>query len=77
MTEADWGLLAGMVLLMITIVIAAATGGTKAEYTPKREIAPVTGRNVFGFAAYCAYMFLPTTLHIKEAIQWHISRSRI
>lgn len=76
-TATDCGLLAGMLLLMIAVVIAAATGAAKAEYTPQWEIAPVTGRNVFGFTAYCVYLFLPTALHIKEAIQWHISRSRI
>lgn len=77
MTAADWGLVAGILLLMAAVVIAAAMGCTKAVFTPQWEIAPVAGVNCFGLAAYCAYLFLPTALHIKEAIQWHISRSRI
>lgn len=77
MTAADWALLAVMLALMIAVFIAAATGGAKAEYTPQWEIAPVTGMRILGLAAYCTYLFLPTALHIKEAIQWHISRSKI
>ena len=76
-TAADCVLLAVMLLLLAVVFIAAATGGTKAVYTPEWEIAPVTGMNGLGLAAYCAYLFIPTALHIKEAIQWHISRSRI
>ena len=77
MTAADWGLVAGILLLMVAVVIAAAMGCTKAVYTPQWEVAPVTGMHILGLAAYCAYLFIPTALHIKEAIQWHISRSRI
>ena len=77
MTAADWALLAVMLLLLIVVFVAAAIGGTKAVYTPQWEIPPVAGRNAFGLAAYCVYLFLPTALHIKEAIQWHISRSKI
>lgn len=77
MTAADWGLLAGILLLMVAVVIAAAMGCTKAVFTPLWEVAPIAGVSGFGLAAYCVYLFLPTALHIKEAIQWHISRSRI
>ena len=38
---------------------------------------PVTGIYAPGFIAYCAYLFIPSALHMKEAVQWHISRSRI
>lgn len=77
MTAADWGLLTTMLLLIISVIFAAAMGCTRAIFTPKWDIAPVTGVNGFGLAAYCTYLFLPTVLHIKEVIQWHISRSKI
>lgn len=77
MTGADWGLLIIMLLLIIAVIIAAAMGCTKATFTPKWEIAPVAGMNSFGLASYGVYLLIPTVLHIKEAIQWHISRSRI
>lgn len=77
MTASDWGLLAIMVLLIISVIIAAATGCTKAVFTPEWEIAPVAGVKSFGLAAYFVYLLIPTALHIKEAVQWHISRSKI
>ena len=70
MTVRDW------VLMALTAVLAAATifGGDKsAEYIPTLQIMPLT----WGFAAYCAYLLLPIALHLKEAITWHILRSRI
>ena len=51
--------------------------GAAAEFTPKLAIQPVTGIYAPGFIAYCAYLFIPSALHMKEAVQWHISRSRI
>lgn len=54
-----------------------ARGGTAASYTPVMEITPVTGWRLWGFGAYCVFLSLPTLLYIKEAVQWHISRSRI
>lgn len=70
MTASDW------VLLGLIAVLAAATifGGDKtAEFIPVLQIAPLT----WGFGAYCAYLLVPTALHVKEAITWHILRSRI
>ena len=70
MTASDW------VLLGLIAVLAAATifGGDKtAEFIPALQIAPLT----WGFGAYCAYLLVPTALHVKEAITWHILRSRI
>ena len=57
--------------------VLIARGGTAANYTPIMDITPVSGRNVWGFAAYCVFLSLPTVLYIKEAIQWRISRSGI
>ena len=70
MRSLDWALL-GLISLL-----AAATifGGDKtAAFIPTLQIAPLT----WGFGAYCAYLLLPTALHLKEAITWHILRSKI
>ena len=61
----------------IDLLMLAAMGGAAAEFTPKLAIQPVTGIYAPGFIAYCAYLFIPSALHMKEAVQWHISRSRI
>ena len=73
----DVVLLAVMAVLAAAIIGLIAGGGTVANYTPVMEITPVTGRYLVGFAAYCVFLSLPTVLYIKEAVQWHISRSRI
>ena len=77
LTGQDICLLGTMGVLTVMIVRLIALGGTAANYTPIMEITPVTGRYVWGFAAYCAFLSLPTVLYIKEAVQWHISRSGI
>ena len=73
MTLTDWALLAMMVLLMGITVAAACAGQFSAAFVPTIEIAPVS----WGLVAYTGYLLIPTALHIKEAIQWHISRSKI
>lgn len=70
MTLRDWGLLAVMLSLLTMVIFA---GGTEATYTPVLHIAAPT----WGLGAYCLYLLLPPALHGKEAIQWHISISRI
>lgn len=70
MTGQDWAL-ACVFLLLGALVIAA--GGTEATYTPELFIAPTT----WGLGAYLIYLLLPSILHIKEAIQWSISISKI
>ena len=70
MSTRDWALLAAILFL------AAATifGGSKeAAFIPTLEIAPLH----WGFLPYCIYLLLPTALHLKEAITWHILRSGI
>ena len=75
-TALDASLLGGMAVMAAAIIRLIAGGGTSANYTPHMEIAPVAGRYTLGFAAYCAFLSLPTVLYIKETIQWHISRSK-
>lgn len=70
MTMRDWLLLAVMLLLAAAVILA---GGTEASFTPVLYIASPT----WGLAAYIAFLLIPIVLHVKEALQWHISISRI
>lgn len=73
MGKADWTLLLTQLLLFTLVLISAAIGQTRADFTPDLSIAPVS----WGVIAYGAYLLIPTVLQIKETILWHISRSRI
>ena len=73
MTPADWVLLGIMVALLALTVTAACLGQMAAEFVPALQLADTS----WGVAAYGCYLLIPTALHVKEAIQWHISRSRI
>ena len=77
MKRLDWSLMTVSVILAVFVICEMITGGTEAAFTPDYYIAPITGRHIFGLASYCAYLLIPTILHSKEAIQWHISRSKI
>ena len=73
MTAADWWLLVVMAVLVTLTILAAVWGQMTATFTPKLQIVATS----WGIVAYTAYLLIPTALSIKEAIQWHISRSRI
>lgn len=73
MTKSDWLLLTVEMALMLAVVICAAAGQTEAVFTPGLSLAPVS----WGAAAYAGFLLIPTVLHLKEAILWHISRSSI
>ena len=77
MTGIDCCLLVIQSFLVAVVFASVLTGGTTAEFTPDLYIAPVRDFHAVGFIAYCAYLLIPTILHIKETIQWHISRSKI
>ena len=77
MTGMDIYLLVIQCVLAAAVLATAVTGGMAAEFTPELYIAPVQDIHMLGFAAYCTYLLIPTILHIKETIQWHISRSKI
>ena len=70
MYRRDWLLLSLTVLLGLLTLLS---GGKTAEFIPALQIDPLN----WGFGAYCLYLLLPTALHLKEAITWHILRSRI
>ena len=73
MAGTDWILLVVMLVLLGVTIAAAFFGQFAATFVPTVDIAPVS----WGLAAYTGYLLIPTALHIKEAIQWHISRSKI
>ena len=73
MTGTDWILLVVMLVLLGVTIAAAFFGQFAATFVPAIDIAPVS----WGLAAYTGYLLIPTALHIKEAIQWRISRSKI
>ena len=73
MTATDWILVTVMLALLGITIAAACFGQFTAIFLPAMEIVPVS----WGLAAYTCYLLIPTALHIKEAIQWHISRSKI
>ena len=73
MTPSDWVLLGVMVALLALTVTAACLGQMAAEFVPALQLADTS----WGVAAYGCYLLIPTVLHIKEAIQWRISRSKI
>ena len=77
MTGIDTALLLIQCLLAAAVLMTVLSGGTTATYTPDYYIAPVSGMHSLGLVSYCAYLSIPTVLHNKEAIQWHISRSKI
>ncbi len=73
MTATDAALLALMAALLAAVMAAACLGQVWAVFLPRLTAAPVS----WGVCAYGAYLLLPAALHGKEAVQWHISRSRI
>ena len=73
MTVLDRLLVVIMAALMAFTILAASLGQMSAAFTPTLDIAPVS----WSVIPYTAYLLIPVALHIKEAISWHISRSRI
>lgn len=73
MTGLDWTLLTVMAALLALTIAAACLGQFSAVFVPTLTVAPTS----WGVAAYTCYLLIPTALHIKERVQWHISRSRI
>lgn len=73
----DWLLLTIQLILAALVIVGAAMGATEAVYTPTITLTGINGPYFPGFAAYCLYVLLPALLYWKEALQWHISRSRI
>lgn len=73
MTGIDWILLSAMVIFLVLTVVTACLGQVAATFVPTMALAPTS----WGLAVYACYLLIPTALHIKERVQWHISRSKI
>lgn len=73
MTATDWALLAIQLALFVIVIVAACCGQFNATFTPEISIQPVS----WGIVPYTAFLLIPTAMYIKEALQWHISRSKI
>ena len=76
-TMADTICLVLMAALAALVIVFAVKGAVHAEYTPALDIAPITGRNMAGFIAYCAFVLMPAVLRVREDIKWHSLRSGI
>lgn len=73
MTATDWVLLTVMAALLMLTVMAALSGQLAATFVPSVQLAPAS----WGIIVYTCYLLIPTALHIKENVQWRISRSKI
>lgn len=73
MTALDWILLAILIGLLGLTILAACLGQTGATFVPDMNVAQTS----WGLLAYAGYLLIPTVLHIKEAVRWRISRSKI
>ena len=69
----DWTLLIVIPSLLALVIAAACLGQMAATYMPEFYISPPS----WGIVPYGIYLLIPIALHTKEAIQWHISRSKI
>ena len=73
----DVALLVLLPVLAALVIVFSCLGSTSAEFTPQLSVAPITPGNFGGLTAYSIYLLIPTILRGKEALQWHISKSRI
>lgn len=71
-TAADSVLLC-ILAFLATAVIAAAWQGQMAALFSESDFAPLS----WGILPYIAYLLIPVASHMKEAVQWHISKSKI
>ena len=69
----DWVLLILISALLILVIVSACFNHMKATYMPEFYVAPIS----WGIIPYTIYLLIPIVLHIKEAIQWRISRLKI
>ncbi len=77
MKVADWALVVIMLVLISTVILAICQGWVKVTFVPLQYAVPVKGVNILGLIAYFGYLLIPTLLHIKESVQWNISKYRI
>lgn len=75
--KTDKSLMFLMILLAVIVALFALKGSMYAEFIPRWQMADISGINAIGFIAYLAFLFIPTALHIKEIVQWNISKYKI
>ena len=73
MDKQDWFLLAAELLLLGGVIASACLGQANAVYIPTLKVASLS----WGAVLYGVYVSIPLLINLKEAIVWHISRSRI
>ena len=73
LTGRDYFLLALEAALSVWVIAAAAAGAAEITFAPYVTMAYITP----AFGGYCVLLLLPTAIEIKEALQWHIIRSKI
>lgn len=73
MTLRDYTLLFMELTLLTGILIGASCGHANTIYAPVISFSPPS----WGVVLYGIYLSIPLALNIKEAIQWHISKSKI
>lgn len=78
MKKSDRYLIGYMLILQTIIILCVCFGGMDAVYTPELYI---VGREnpwmLTGIVSYFLFLSIPTVLHMKEEITWHILKSRI
>ncbi len=76
-TASDTAVSCVLAVLLGICLAGLFAGSGEAVYTPALSIAPVSGKNLPGIAAYALFLLTPTILNMKEEMIWRISRSRI
>lgn len=63
-----------LICLMAVLVLGVLLGGgATAQFTPEISVDPLT----WGFVAYGIFLWIPTGMHIMEAVKWNIFISRV
>lgn len=73
MTGRDWVVLGMEAVLAVIVIMTISAGGAETSFTTRVTVAPIT----WGYAAYWAFLLIPTVIEIKEALQWRIILSKI
>ena len=78
MKKSDRYLIGYMLILQTIIILCVCFGGMDAVYTPELYIVGRENPWMFtGIVSYFLFLSIPTVLHMKEEITWHILKSRI
>lgn len=74
----DITLLGIMSFLIAVVLWCGIMGGAKVTYTPKLMIRGLDNfYSILGIISYGLFLMIPTILNIREAVKWHILKSKI